>query len=543
MSATRKLDILTLLGGILAVAAIVIPMAFSRPPIDPTDMGREAALRAMPDNDVRADLAVLSEWPWGEAAASQVKKTWGGVGLKPGTDLQAYERQRQEHTAAALAQAIRRFPDSARIQFREGTLGNDPKKRIAALRNAADLDKENACPLYALAGEYAAAGKHDQALRLLSQGNRRPRVDWYPIPYGTHSGGALSDMLIASANSNAQLPAIMYVRQTARQLIGYADKLRASGHNQQALAVMDQIRGMGWRLIRQDQANLLDMLIGVAITKIAEKPETQIYAETGNKAGQLRIERDEREFIRLGAGMRAYTGQSMEKLVNSFARFTAFGIPVAAAGAVASVLTLLSLIWWGILALRSRKQAPSDFHEETARKAFAQRRLASMWTAVLVIVVGSTVVLVRTASLGPVAVGVIQAIGAVVCAVSAVVVLGWANKAYGRRYQQVAESYGETMPRPWKGYPIADKRERQRRLTGVMGGVVVGLALWGVILSAYMKTAMHAYPWQMERATAGMYQEETRYVHDLVAGKIKVPEKYIREVEQQQRKRDAERKK
>jgi hypothetical protein len=46
-----------------------------------------------------------------------------------------------------------------------------------------------------------------------------------------------------------------------------------------------------------------------------------------------------------------------------------------------------------------------------------------------------------------------------------------------------------------------------------------------------MKVTMDAFPWQMERATAGLYQEEPKYVRDLLAGKVKVPEKYIREAE------------
>jgi hypothetical protein len=59
--------------------------------------------------------------------------------------------------------------------------------------------------------------------------------------------------------------------------------------------------------------------------------------------------------------------------------------------------------------------------------------------------------------------------------------------------------------------------------------MMVTLTIFGILVSGITKMSMNVYPWQPERAMPNVMQEEQQYVADLVAGKVKVPEKYIRE--------------
>ncbi len=59
------------------------------------------------------------------------------------------------------------------------------------------------------------------------------------------------------------------------------------------------------------------------------------------------------------------------------------------------------------------------------------------------------------------------------------------------------------------------------------------VVLCGLLISGVTKLAFGAYPWQPPQyAVAQMRLEETRYAADLIAGKIKVPQKYIDEEKQ-----------
>jgi hypothetical protein len=536
MSATRRLDILAIIGGVLAVVAIVVTITTSRSANVPQDQGREIALRSMPDSDMCADFEVLTEWPWGKDALPQFEKTISRKDADSSAATDEYEKQKRLHTLPVLADAVRRFPESARIQFRLGTLG-DQKQRMAALRRAADLDRMNAYPLYALTGICATAGKYDQALQFLSQGNQRPYAAWYPIPYEGQSGSMFPDTLVSSANSAALLAAMGLPRRAASRLSKYADRLRLSGKNDQALAVSNEVRRMGWRLIREGAVNSLDVYVGVAVVTLAERPEKRMYSASGDKAGLARIERDEKELTRLKAGARAYSDIAMDKLMRRVARFAGLSWAFSVAIAGQALLLLLISIWWLVLALRSRGQSASELHESATDKSFPAARLMRMEILVFVAMVALSCIPVVVSNDA-----VLLAFMAVATVFPLAPIIGvavWANLAYKRGYLAAAESTGETVAKPWKGYLISDKRERQRRLTGIMGGVMIALAVWGVGLSAYMSATMNSYPWQVHHGTSGLYQEETKYVHDLVTGKIKVPEKYIRAVEKQ----DAARKK
>ena len=67
-------------------------------------------------------------------------------------------------TVDKVRQAVGKYPNSARLQFRLGTYGNDGQ----ALRRAAELDTNNALPLYYLASKAASM---DETLALLFGGS------------------------------------------------------------------------------------------------------------------------------------------------------------------------------------------------------------------------------------------------------------------------------------------------------------------------------------------------------------------------------------
>lgn len=516
MTSTRRLDTLASIGGVLAILAIVISIACNahlmRTVSETQDGASERLLKCMPTPDMRADLQ-LPDVP--STAAN---------GSTPQNALSKYRA------------AARKYPTSARLQFHLGLAAAEPESSNA-FRRAVQLDPGNALPLYALARKASATGHWDEAVTLLTQANRCAGLDWYLFPYEACKGNGTSEMELESKNASVSTHCATITRGLAHELTEHALQLHSAGKTQDGLAILGQVREMGWKLMHQGQTSVMDVLVGTAIIRSAEKPERQIYTATGNKAGLARIERDEEEFIRLKAGGRAYLDQAMLDLVRTVAHFAALSLPLSAAGAVSAFITIVSMVWGSLLARRSKGTPASELHDMATDRAFAAARLARLYALVIVVVAAITTALASLSfssadALARDSVG--MALGAVSSALVVLCVMVWANIAYKRAFQEAAESDGDIASRPWKGYTIADKRERQRRLTGVTGGVTITLAIWGVVLSVYMKTTMDSYPWQMDRATAGLCQQEQQYMHDLVAGKIDVPAKYIKQVQSEE---------
>ena len=108
----------------------------------------------------------------------------------------------------------------------------------------------------------------------------------------------------------------------------------------------------------------------------------------------------------------------------------------------------------------------------------------------------------------------------------------WATFRYKRAHRQAA---GQENPKFWSGAPAAEKREVIRRLAGVHGGAMIFLAIWGILTSGGTKLMTGAFPWQCDRLTSQPLEREARYVTDLLDGKIEVPQKYIDEVEEREK--------
>ncbi|MCX6376961.1 MAG: hypothetical protein NTU88_13170, partial [Armatimonadetes bacterium] len=525
--------ILALIGGVLALA-VVAGLVYLNYAVNaevrttPTEW-REALLRSMPDTDLRADFEVLTEWPWDKDAIGEFE----ALSNRPERDAEKTaletEKQKRLHTLPVLTRAVSKFPNSLRLQLRVGTLGEE-QQRPAALRRAAQLDQQNPLPLYLLASEAASRGSLDEALSLVKEGNRRRWADWYPMPTTLAGNQRDAEIIASQANSPAHWPTYFPIRRLAVSLSKHAGDLYKAGRGDKADEIVGQVRAMGWRVAGGNQANLMDLLIGRTIVGIANKNAKEAYVSTGDKAHLAELGAENRRVVYVDAGARAQIDSGMEKLVRRVEMFTAYSVPVEMAGAALALIIFASLIWWGILALRSRRKAASEIHTEATARAFSARKLLKVYALVAAVLAVETVALVYCASALEVRLlTVVEGSAMVLPAILMLGVLVWASIAYKRAYRQAAESAGETISKPWKGYPVADKRERQRRLTGVFGGVMAAIAVWGILVSGYMKVTMDAFPWQVERATAGLRQEEPKYVRDLLAGTVKVPEKYIRE--------------
>lgn len=515
MTTTRRLDILAIIGCILAVAAIVIPVAnYAYLPqlISSMSSGSKTALmRWLPTADMRADLMLPNR-----------------------SEARVEDKAVRRSVISKFEAAAAKYPNSARLQFRLGTVADEPQAS-EALNTAAKLDQNNAIPLYALARMASRKGQWDQATSLLTQANHRSRVHTYPYPLDACKGNGLVEMLIVSENLSVSSAGHILMRSLTKDLVAHAWQQHKEGETQESLAVIGQLKEMGWKLIRKDDGSLMDMLVGMTLIQLVERTEKHIYTATGDKAGLERIARDENEFVRLRAGSNAYLATFMDGPVQRSERSTALSIPLAGSAGAGSMITILLVVWWSILRWRSRGAPASEHHVAATDMIFAPGRLIRL--CALVIVAVASFALLSLYVLTDDTSGMV--LGSACPTALVLIVAAWASVVYKKAFRTAAESVGETVPKPWKGYPIADKRERQRRLTGVMGGVMVAIGVWGVLVSAYMKTTMDAYPWQIERAFAGIYQREQQYVCDLVSGKIMIPQKYILE----QQKKAAEQKK
>ncbi|HUV05451.1 MAG TPA: hypothetical protein VMX94_10130 [Armatimonadota bacterium] len=507
MKETRRLDILALIGGVLALVAIAVQgyytiwartYSFEAQAAET----REAILQRMPDTDVRADFEVLS---------------LGFGSVHGGAAAQR-----------ALERAVKKFPKSARLNFRLGTIG-ESRQSPGALRRAAELDTSNALPLYLLASEAASRGAADEAIVLLIRGNRRRHVDSYPLPYEVCENNGLFEAMVGAANSLRSSP--IHLRRVATCVSKHAAELHAAGHTDQALTTLGETKRMAWSLMRSKDATMMDLLAGTAIVAIADKREAQIYTETGSKVGLAQVQKEKRKLTYLSAGCRAYWDQSMEGLVRSGARFSA---PIVSVAPIIgqSWLTVAMLLLWAAFALRTRRVPTSELHLEAAAKSFSVGRLLKYYAPIFLLpgLAASALTYLAFSKYTLVTV----AAGAAFL-VPSILLLWLSVRLHKKTYLQTAESLGREKPRFWAGAPAQDKREIARRLAGVHGGAMILLLVWGLLVSGVVKLTWDAFPWQIERAFAGVYKAELRYAADLVAGKVKVPQKYIREIEEREK--------
>ena len=515
MKETRRLDVLAIIGGVLAVIAIIYPKVWqSHIGWDQKDLeanARRSILANADTPDMRADLEFLSPWSLGDGVKSRLP---------------------------ALRASVGKHPDSARLQFRLGRT-TDGSESVKAMREAARLDKDNALPLYVLASNACKEGRWTEARRLVAEGNARRYLDPYSVPLSLCKGNGLLEMYMISANSSMSMGGFLPIRRVAVGLGKHALQLQEKGQTADAINLLSDVRRMGWKTIHDlRDANGMGVLVGVAIIKIADKHEKQILTETGDRAKLERLQTDRERLVLLQAGVRYQMDRGMDELVGRLVRYTASIAALTGALALIAILLVLSLIWRGVLAIRSRNQPGSALHAAATTLAFPVRTLMTAYGILLGVLALSTLALVVTASHGQESLpDIADYIGIAASAFAITALTIWASVAYKKGFRRAAEAATETVSHPWKGYPISDKRERQRRMTGFLGGAMVSLVPGLILLSVYTKTAMRIYPWQVERVPAGLYQQEQRFIRSLVAGKVKVPQKYIDEVKHEEMKR------
>jgi len=536
MRETRRLDILALIGGVLALVAIAVQgyytiRARTYSFVARAAETREAILQRMLDTDVRADFEALTAM-WDKKYVKRMEALYREYEKKPGEGYRLDREQLQiGRTGILLERAIRKFPNSARLHFRLAMFTTGPSS-IEAIRKVSELDPGNALPCYLLASDAASRKAWDEALRFLMQGNNRKRLTEYPLPRrDVDRHGVAGLILLPGATGDYKFSVISRLRRLATSMSGHASEIHADGRTGEALGMLDSVKQMGWKFMRGEDAMTLDVVVGSAFVAIFNKREAQIYTETGSKAGLAQVQKEKRKLAYLRAGRRAYWDQLMEGLVRSGARFSA---PIASVAPIIgqSWLTVAMLLLWAAFALRTRRVPTSELHLEAAAKSFSVGRLLKYYAPIFLLPGLAASVLTYLAFSEYT---LVRAAAGAAFLVPSVFLLWLSARLYRKTYLQTAESLGREKPRFWAGAPAQDKREIARRLAGVHGGAMIFLLVWGLLVSGVVKLTWDAFPWQIERAFAGVYKTELRYTADLVAGKVKVPQKYIREIEERER--------
>lgn len=507
MNATRRLDVLAAIGGVLVAVVIALSVYLvntNKPALSAHGWEdvRKAVLQNMPASEIRADFEVLSAW-------------------NPYLDQEAYNNRK-----AILDKAVQDYPNSARLLFRLGSIA-EGQASVDALKKASNLDPKNALTLYLLASEAASQKTFDKALALLKQGNSLESCTAYPLPADIGGKGlSQEEVVMESSMSQADLGTSARLRQSARYMADTANALHAGGRSDEALSILRETKLMAKKTAQMEPRMMMSVLVGVSITNIALKQEEQIYRETGSKTGLTEIAKEKSELQYIKAGARAYNDQSMKNLVRRTAKISVPAVLVSALPLQMMVMLFILLVWAGL----APKAGPASAnHPEAADQAFPMGKLFMLYVLVFLpigIIATALVYLLSASKL----VGLNGAIAFIAAWVPTILLHWKAVSSYKKALRQQASD--QEKPKFWIGAPHQEKREVIRRLAGVHGGAMVFLVLWGILASCGGKLVTGSFPWQFDRLMSEPLQWEQRYVTDLLDHKIKVPEKYIREQEQ-----------
>ena len=519
MKETRRLDILAAIGGVLAIAAIVIAFNFSIAGMGTsTDeqytKARNSILNRMPDNDLRADCELLT---------AQNRFSYPEVYAK-----------REEITRRAAD----RFPNSARVQLHAGVLLKGPAS-VKSLKRAAELYKSNSLPLYLLASEAASRNAWDEVNHLMKAAGERKKYTEYPIQYESiPAAGPVERLGVLCEFISPFTPVSSQLRTLARSVGNHSLELHESGKSQEALALLAETKQIGWSMMSGEPGRFMNVIVGNSIISISHRYEKQILQQTGSTVELNTIKGEVDRLHYLMAGFRLHTDTFMQELVRNMMQFfspTVSVVPISLQVWL-MVFALISFAW---LAFASRGKPASELHPSVTEQTFKLGRLIRLY-AIVFLPIGIAASFVFYFS-GSEALEYETPI-LLVAAIVPCVILYWRTASwYKKAFRKAAEEAGQEVPRLWKGVPKADKREVARRLAGVHGGAVVFLVVWGLLISAGMKVYFGAFPWQIEHMLFEPLQREQQYVDDLLSNKIKVPEKYIRAEEEKEKKAEKRR--
>ena len=507
MKETRRLDVLAIIGGVLALGCVVLVSAsvyefqrFTRL-VEYPDEAVPAILANAHQSDLRADLEIM------------LSKR--GYSSKP--------------DAAKIKKALQKYPNSPRLNLRLGTYGEEPLAS-AAFRRLSELDPDNALPLYLLASKAASKGSWNEVQELVRRANGLPRLDPYKFPYSLARGDMFLEMHMHTVDTGINTRLAGLSRNSGK----YALKLHAQGKDVEALAYLADVRQLGRRLMRRDGADMLDALVGSTIVRNCNRTVAQIASGTGNEKLLARIEAENNLRTQIRAGCRQYTDIFVDNMLSRMKKFGALSFSLY--GLVhLSLATLVGLVGLRGLTRKSKRIPVSDLHLQATSAVFTSERLLTVYALTLLACGSSTLLLASMRdALSPVSIAMLS-IG-ILLPLAVPVWMGERVKGeYRTTYNRLAEQSGvEVLPKRRKLMSVQDKREMDRRLMGLDGGFVITLAIWALLVSIGVKAHFNAYPWQITKAMGGMPQAEMKYVKDLVDGKVKVPQKYIDEIKREE---------
>jgi hypothetical protein len=508
MKTTKLLSALAVIGVILSVALLgwagtawAHSLFASKDPDAEYARAREAMIRRIPESDIRADFEVLS-------SLSQV-----------------YTPHAYGERLMLLGSVFKRYPDSVRLQMRTGMYAEGPQS-VAALNRVAQLDPDNALPLYYLASKAAEENRMGEAVKDLRLGNSRRSCTDYPIPNKFLSSANPDEYIFEDsvircgtlANGTA-------LRSLVREMRKYAMTLHHQERDKEALGLLSDTRKANRAVFKGSGMSGSDLIDAASLNSWIVVSERRIYQDTGSQSGLSQVAKGQAEDDRLLAGVMMSVGQGMDNLMQRESEFFSPTVPLLPLGLEIVLMPIIGIIWV-VLSRRSKGLAGSDAHITAEEDVFNARRLLDMY-AIIFLPLGLVMAVVTYKLFESVSAFdflVILPFGLV----SPIALWIYSARAYKRAYRAALEQFGAPVPRLWKEAPVQDKREAARRMLGVHGGAVVFLVVLGLLISVGEKAVVGAFPWQTMFIMEDMRQRETLFVDQLVQGKIKVPESYIR---------------
>jgi len=482
---TRRLERFSLIGMVVAVL-VLISVAYMSPTIvsefrymqgrwimKAMKEKRTTILRELPDNDVRVDYDA------------------GNASLD------------------VLREGLKKFPNSPRLLLRYGCYCDDPSGE-AALQKAAEIDTENAAPMYVLAAKAIRVKDYDKATALLTKGACRTRLDYYPIP---------EDLLHLDTYFERRMFPYNYLPGSSslhalRVMTDYAKSLASQGRTSEAVRICEALQSMGTQGLRMQPCSLYMASDFSNMYTIGVDSEGRLHSNNP----EWRQKWDESIYLLSALG---YAQDLQNARAGISAVITAVWILLLA---VCSFGVLASNLLRFHFTRRSKRKPASTFHDQATCEVFSTRGLARLygWTILLPCVLQAIVIAYtwnQTASSPHWITGIVTT--GVILLPTPTIVLIWAWKGYARAFEK---SSRRKLPKTWKSGLDEDKRELHRRLSGVLGG---GLTLLSACLLFSSLLITHRAPWNYAAIFPDVTQED-RIVQDIVQHKFYVPPSRIK---------------
>jgi len=511
---TRRLDTLALIGGIIAVLAIVgqVYLAIYNDRQSHLYGNNQAFVKMIDNPEMRADFEMLS--------------SLSPTGTNEKNAKSGYD---------AVYSASKQFPNSPRIQLHAGILLKG-QESTAALEQSARIDPDNALPLYLLAYQAVSQKDFSKAIKLLEEGNKRPRADRYSIPSSVAGKDINYEQLIDGANIQPE-KAMSPIAKLTKGLCEYSSDLNGRGQTDKALQTLSQLRELSHKLISVEDPNSIDVLVSNAVLVIIHKYEIPILQARKDTEGLKRIEMEKTRLRYLRAGVLAYTYDSTPRFLQRITGFFS-SLSLVVIGAMEAWIVLATMITWWAIRRKTCTHTTNDeprlseiasFFNPAGLIRFYALIFILPWLALMILV--HLVINTIHNDTATTYVGLLPVISINISLMLLVVFTHRISKK-----ARAADTDGDS--KAWIKGSAKQKRETERILSWINGGAMVFLFVCSLFTTAGVKIAFDAYPWQFSRAMSGMTNEESKYMTKLVAGKVAVPEKYVQEVIKDEKERE-----